>query len=240
MPAKPVTDDMRDPETPAEVIIVSEAPEPIWDPTLGIDVPRRWVGTPRHRLVALGDSLTHGFQSYAIHNTHLSYPAIIAYELGWLNQFRYPTYEGHGGLPLNLEFLVRQLEREFGERLDWWEVPLALFRVRHLMAEIEDWWERGPGSVVPNQVGLNHNLAVYGWDLRDTLTAPSTAAAIGRPTNQLFRQIRNMTMSAPPGVLGRVWGALAPGGCCIARCRGFGRGWRRRGDRDAACRVGGE
>ena len=58
--------------------------------------------------------------------------------------------------------------------------------------DIEDWWERGPGCrAVPSLTGINHNLAVYGWDLRDVLdrTAESCRKEIGVATNALFRQI---------------------------------------------------
>lgn len=191
MPTDRVLDVMRDPATPDDVEITAEAREPVWDPTLGIPVPVDREGQPVNRLVTLGDSLTHGFQSFAIYNTDLSYPAIIAHELGWLDRFRYPTYYGHGGLPLNLEMLSRTLEREFGDEIDWWELPFALFTARTFMDEVEDWWERGPGSVVPNVAGINHNLAVYGWDLRDTLakTADTCKADMARPKEQPFRQL---------------------------------------------------
>lgn len=69
----------------------------MFDPTLGRSFSVDTEGTPRHRLVAIGDSLTHGFQSGAVFNTDLSYPAIIAKELGWFDEYRYPRYGGHGG-----------------------------------------------------------------------------------------------------------------------------------------------
>jgi hypothetical protein len=182
---------MLDEKTPEEVVVTDRPPEPVWDPTFGIEVVPGAEGTPRHRLVAIGDSLTHGFQSGAIHNTDVSYPAIIAHEMGWLRFFRYPSYFGLGGLPLNLEFLIRELEEEFGDRLNWWELSLALFRARHFMDRVEDWWERGSGARVPNIAGINHNLGVYGWDLRDTLerTADVLEMEIVEPTDHLFRQI---------------------------------------------------
>ncbi|GAB4326700.1 MAG: hypothetical protein OHK0047_12240 [Leptolyngbyaceae cyanobacterium] len=77
---------------PDDVIIRSEARKPVTDPTLGIQVSVNQTGTPRHRLVTIGDSLTHGFQSGAIFNTGLSYPVMIAEALGWKPSFRYPTY----------------------------------------------------------------------------------------------------------------------------------------------------
>lgn len=135
-----LSEEMLDEKTPPEVQITDTPREPVQDPRLGIDVEVTAQGTPRHRLVVIGDSLSHGFQSGAIYNTDISYPAIIAYEMGWYDHFRHPSYFGQGGLPLNLEFLIRELEQEFGARLDWWELPLALFKARQFMARVEDWW----------------------------------------------------------------------------------------------------
>jgi hypothetical protein len=164
------------------VIIRAEARRPETDPTLGIPVVPKRQGTPRHRLVALGDSLTQGFQSGAIFKTHLSYPALIAQELGWANSFRYPTFPGPGdGLPLNLERLVKDLAEQFGDQLDWWEFVPGLVRTRNWLDQLEDYWERGEGSAIPDQSQpIHHNLAVYGWDVRNTFarTAEICQAAI--------------------------------------------------------------
>ncbi len=167
--------------------------EPESDPTLGrrLNPVPIWEGSPQHRLVTIGDSLTHGFQSGAIFNTDLSYPAIVAYEMGWSESFRYPSYNGRGGLPFNIELLLRELKDRFGSNLDWWEVPLALFHSRHFLDEVEDYWERGPGRVAPQLTSINHNLAVYGWDLRDVLdkTAKYCHQAIGVPHDDWLSQV---------------------------------------------------
>ena len=169
--AVPVTPDMLDPKTPNDVIVQSDAREPVTDPTLGISVNVNRQGTPRHRLVTLGDSLSHGFQSGAIFNTKLSYPMLIAREMGWDKNLRYPSYGGPGdGLPLNLERLARQLEQQYGNDIDWWDFAPGLIFVRNYLDEVEDYWERGEGSRFPTQGAINHNLAVYGWDLRNTLS----------------------------------------------------------------------
>ena len=180
-----------DSKTPPDVIVTTEAREPVSDPTMGIPVAKNEQGAPLHRLVTIGDSLTHGFQSGAIFNTHISFPAVIAYEMGWYDQFRRPSYRGFGGLPLNIEFLLRDLEDKYGSKVDWWEAALAAFRVRHYMGEIEDWWERGPGNNFPNIKGINHNLGVYGWDLRDALSrnAAICHAEIPKAKDQFFKQI---------------------------------------------------
>jgi hypothetical protein len=167
---KIVTPDMLDPKTPDDVIIRAEPRQPETDPTLGISVVTTHQGTPQHRLVAIGDSLTHGFQSGAIFNTRHSYPMLIAQELGWDNQLRYPTYDSPSdGLPLNLEALARQLEQKFGTQIDWWKLPSAFLFLRDCLNKIEDYWERKDGPPLPSQTAINHNLAVYGWDLRNTL-----------------------------------------------------------------------
>lgn len=175
---------------PASVKIKTQAREPVSDPTLGIAVaPPANLPTPTHRLVTLGDSLSHGFQSGAVFNTDLSYPAIIAWEMGW-NDFRFPRYPGHGGLPLNLEYLLRELEPLIGERLSWWESGAALFKLRNVMDGIEDYYERGAGErSAPSDV--IHNLAVYGWDLRDHLarTAAICRASLGKVHDDLLSQV---------------------------------------------------
>ena len=187
-----VTDSMRDPGTPDDVVVTATAREPVTDPTLGIAVAAAGAdaAVPPNRLVTIGDSLTQGFQSGAVFHTDLSWPAIVAWELGWYDQFRKPVYGGPGGLPLNIELLLRDLEHRFGADLDWWEFPLALFQGRQFMDRVEDYWERGPGSSFPNVTGINHNLAIYGWDVRDTLerTWASSQAQLKAPKDDLLSQ----------------------------------------------------
>lgn len=176
---------------PDDVHVTRTARVPVTDPGLGIDVRPNRRGTPPHRLVAIGDSLFHGFQSGAVYQTDLSVPAIVAYELGCLDAFRYPVYGGPGGLPINIELLLRELQRRYGEQLSWWEVPLALFSGRQWMDVLEDYWERGPGSAIPQLTGINHNLAMYGWDLRDALdqTVQGCLDRLTEPKDDLVTQI---------------------------------------------------
>ena len=84
--------------TPDDVVVRDQPREPTTDPTVGIHPALGFEGAaePPHRLVVIGDSLSHGFQSGAIYNTDISYPAIIAHELGWFDQFRFPRYGGPG------------------------------------------------------------------------------------------------------------------------------------------------
>jgi hypothetical protein len=174
-----VPQDLRDPQTPDEVVIQLQARKPETDSTLGVALPLT-DQQARHRLVVLGDSLGHGFQSLAIFNTDLSYPAIIARELGWYDCFRHPEYRAFGGLPLNLEYLARELELKYGSEIAWWELASAVFTVYHLLEQIRVYWEQGPGSQVPQINGIMHNLAVSGFDINDlmTCTAETEQAAM--------------------------------------------------------------
>jgi len=167
-----------------EIRSTPRVPVAAGDLDIEVDVDQR--GTPRHRLVTIGDSLTHGFQSGAIFNTDLSYPAIIAHELGWSDHFRYPRYPGFGGIPLNLELLVRDIDERFGPKVSPWELPGALFHLRHHLAEAEHWWDSGPGGVLPPRGRINHNLGIYGWDVRDALSRNADNAAAEDKTKAGF------------------------------------------------------
>lgn len=160
-----------EPGTPPDVQVTREARRPVDDSTLAIAVsPRPAKGTPRHRLVAVGDSLTHGFKNFAVRDTRLSYPAMIARELGWEREFRVPFYDGPSGLPLDLEWLLRELESEFGSNLEGGEAVSTVLAARRLIEAHEDFWERGSAARLPRATEINHNLAISGWDLRDTLS----------------------------------------------------------------------
>ena len=186
---------------PEEVVAAQEKGAmrvPQFDATLGIALdparPALAAGRPdeepEHRLVAVGDSLTHGFQSGAIHNTRLSYPALIARELGIYDRFQHPSYDRFGGLPLNIEYLLRALAERFGDRISGLESGLAALKLLDLMDEIEDFWEQDaeqPGRFATR----SHNLAIYGWDVHDATvrSAADCRADIAAPTDALFKQV---------------------------------------------------
>lgn len=184
---------MRDRKIPSDVNLRFDTRKPITDPTLGIPVNIKRVGTPKHRLVTIGDSVTQGYQSGAIFKTQLSYPAIIAKEMGW-GELRYPTYGGpKDGLPLNLERLAKDFEQQFGESVNWMDYAPAVLFLRNYLDAIEDYWERGEGSLFPIQLEINHNLAVYGWDLRNTLSMNAEICikqvTKNKPKDDFLRQI---------------------------------------------------
>ena len=126
------------------------------------------------KLVAIGDSLTQGFQSGAISRTELSYPVMIARALGLSipTEFRFPTFPGDG-LPINLEQLLISMESSLGYEIDILE---WFTRFPHLfssyMDEVEDLYERGKGKYDRPSAfkGKYHNLAVWGFRVYDSFT----------------------------------------------------------------------
>ena len=106
-----------DPDTPPEVVVTDQIRPPITDSTLGVllGVPGPGLPSvpdpPRHPLVTVGDSLTHGMSSGAVFHTDLSWAALVAQSLG--AGLVVPAYGGPlDGLPLNLEKLLRDLQEQ--------------------------------------------------------------------------------------------------------------------------------
>ncbi|WP_206680010.1 hypothetical protein [Aeromicrobium phoceense] len=168
---------------PREVRIRDEPRRPEDDPTLGVTLTSVAPERPaRHRLVTVGDSLVQGFMSGAIHRTDLSWPAIIAFELGLsAEEFTFPTYEwptGPGGLPVDLERLAREFDRRFGSGLDLLEAVRAAPWLRDRMDDMEDHWERGAGSREPEDGSPFHNTGVHSWDVLDPVV--TTEARVER------------------------------------------------------------
>ncbi len=118
------------------------------------------------KLVAIGDSVTEGFLNGSISKTHLSYPALIAECLGDID-FSIPDFSGAGGLPLNLETLLNHLDHRAQPNSGFQEQVVQQF-----LDVIEDYWERGEGTLPATTGPLHRNLSVWGFQLPDcdTLT----------------------------------------------------------------------
>ncbi len=150
-------------------------------------------------LVAIGDSLSHGVTSGGICRTDIAYPALIARCLGEpdLNQFKRPDFTGEGGLPLNIEQLLRLLVDKFGNKIDFFEIPRALLAVQNKLDRVEDFWERGEGTRASDTGPLHHNLGVLGFQLGDfdTLTdAVCRRVLQKKPRNNLLQQLPELAM----------------------------------------------
>ncbi len=122
------------------------------------------------KLVAIGDSLTQGSMSLATCHTNLSYPAIVAQCMGLgTSEFVTPNFMGRGGLPFNLEWMARNLERKYGHDINLFEWVGATYHIASMLDDVEDYWERGRGSrAVADQ--LYHNLGIWDYEVSDAYT----------------------------------------------------------------------
>jgi hypothetical protein len=219
-----------DPATPPEVVVTDRLRPRIEDPTLGTalgppaaDVPAP-PSNPVHPLVTIGDSLTHGMTSGAVWRTDLSWPAIVARCLDV--SLVVPSYGGPlGGLPFNIEGLLRALEERFGDRINAVEALTLPVVLQRLADANEEYWESGEGSRPPRTDLRYHNLGVYGWDLRDSLSYSAGRAAAQIGANPAHDDVLGAIPSNDNDIA--AWSVLAPFGVAatqIGAAAAHGRG----------------
>lgn len=151
-------------------------------------------------LVAIGDSLTHGFQSGAIVNTRHSYPAIIARAMGleFQRDFLAPIYPG-SGLPLNLEEALRAVEDSIGATPNLFKrlfrFPKELLKFTN---DTEELYERGAGSKRQQFTGVFHNLAVFGFRVADAYQISGAyCSRVINDTGGLFSNVVTDALGVP-------------------------------------------
>lgn len=130
----------------------------------------------RHKLAVMGDSISQGFQSSAIYRTELSFPAMLASALDPSFEFRQARFSVRGGIPLNLEFLLRTLERSGPPSLDWKKYPAAVGEIFQTIRKTKQYWEGDPSVFLQDETLPYHNQSVWGlsvsdaWHLNDALS----------------------------------------------------------------------
>ena len=139
-------------------------------------------------LVAIGDSLTQGAQSFAVSHADQSYPARVAECLGLGPlEFRSPRFLGGGGLPFDLEWMARRLERLYGSDIARFEWLGAFYHVAEMLDAAEEYWERGRGAR-PVADGRYHNLGIWNFQVCDayTTTARRCDERLARSRDELL------------------------------------------------------
>lgn len=143
----------------------------------------------KHRLVSIGDSLTQGFSNGCIFETDLSYPGFLSRALG-CHDFQLPNFLGQGGLPLNIEALIRGLDQELGKNVDFSNLSDAAWYVFQMSNRVKRYWEGRMGDISQaSQTTPFHNQAIWG----------ATAGDLGILTDQAcqgFMQNHKATLSA--------------------------------------------
>jgi len=125
------------------------------------------------KLFTIGDSISQGFMSMAAARTELSYSTLLARCMGMVpgtDEYPIPLW-GAGGLPFNIENLLRSLQRQYGSDIrgpiEW---PAAVISVNRFLDEVEDYYERGQGNIALPQAGRRQfypNVSVAGFTVAD-------------------------------------------------------------------------
>lgn len=121
-----------------------------------------------HKLVVLGDNIGQGFQNGGVYRTDLSFPNFLVECFQPESIFDQPLFTAQGGIPLNLEILLRGLTDEFGEKLLWNQYLPAVNHLYKTLKRIKKYWEGGFKSLAKNQSTPYHNQSVWGFAMNDT------------------------------------------------------------------------
>ena len=207
--------------TPADVDVTDRVRTRYPDPTLGVPLPDAGADTAAHPLVTVGDSLTHGMSSGAVSRGELAWPGMVADCLGV--DLPGPSYGGPlGGLPFNIEGLLRRLQDRFGDRLNPLELVALPLELHHLVDANEDYWERGDGAAAPPLTRFA-NVGIYGWDVRDCLSYTAGVAAARLAASPPHDDLLGAIPSNDSDIAARsVLGAFGPSAAQIDAARWFG------------------
>lgn len=122
---------------------------------------------PRHRLITLGDSLTLGFSNGCIYRTDLNYPTILARSMSHETTFEQPLFTAQGGIPLNLEILIRGLSDIYGKTISPGQYISALRYLYSTSRRIKRYWDGGFIPLNENREIPYHNQSVWGFAIND-------------------------------------------------------------------------
>jgi hypothetical protein len=95
----------------------------------------------KYPLITLGDSLTLGFQNGAVCSTKFSYPSILA-KLLEDKYFQTVSFTAQGGLPLNMEVLLKGIEEEFGTEIGWDDSVQLTNSLVSTLLRVKRYWEQ--------------------------------------------------------------------------------------------------
>ncbi len=122
---------------------------------------------PRHRLIAIGDSLTLGFNNGCIYRTDLNYPSMLARSMANDVRLEQPVFTAQGGLPLNLEILIRGLCDIYGKNINPSQYITALRYMYTTSRRIKRYWDGGYIPLNEDREIPYHNQSVWGYAIND-------------------------------------------------------------------------
>lgn len=122
----------------------------------------------KHRLAALGDSMTMGFKNGGIYRTDLNFPQVIANCFDTPASFEQPSFSGQAGIPINMEMLIRGLQEDVGSELSWDKYLSAASHIYRTLRRIKNYWEGNVINLCKNRDEPWHNQSVWGFAANDS------------------------------------------------------------------------
>ncbi|MEX1011560.1 MAG: hypothetical protein WDZ29_05800 [Balneolaceae bacterium] len=122
----------------------------------------------RHKLAVMGDSMGQGFKNGGIYRTDLSFPAMLSRCFAPPAPFNIPSFSAQGGIPLNLEVMVRGLSDRFGNRISLRQTIPAVWHLYKTLRRIKQHWETRTGPIIGTPDIPWHNQAIWGFAANDT------------------------------------------------------------------------
>lgn len=121
----------------------------------------------KHRLAAMGDSMAQGFKNGGIYRVDLSFPAFLGRAMGDF-PFEVPSFSAQGGIPINMEVLVRGLQEEFGNEITFRNSFQTAREIYNTLRRIKSYWEGHMKSLKVERNSPYHNQAIWGFSISDT------------------------------------------------------------------------
>ncbi len=122
----------------------------------------------KHKLVAIGDSMSQGFKNGGVYRTDLSFPALLARCFPPDVSFDVPSFSGQAGIPLNIEVLVRGLSEEFGDSISWSQYLPVMRNLYSTLRRIKNYWEDDDYHLNRKRDLPYHNQGVWGFAANDS------------------------------------------------------------------------
>lgn len=133
------------------------------------------------KLFTIGDSISQGFMSGGAAKPQFCYNTLIADVLDDKN-YNYLQWEPEYHLKVDLELILRTLEKRFGSNIRFLEWVQALRCINEILDTAEDYFERGEGKLGKPIDGVGdyfHSVAVEGMDVADSwLVTPNLCKSV--------------------------------------------------------------
>lgn len=111
--------------------------------------------------------MSQGFKNGGIYRTDISFPALLNRAMGDF-PFEVPSFTAQGGIPVNMEVLIRGLQEEFGDEITLRNSIQTATEIYSTLKRIKSYWEGHIKSLKVDRNRPYHNQGIWGFSISDT------------------------------------------------------------------------